>query len=228
MEPVILDDLPFEISTDAVRQRLRIKRESGFAEELVNMVQEARGTARVKALYKALFIETRGDDQVIINGILLKSPVLNRNLEGAYRAFPFVVTCGMELEEWERAIKNMMHRFWAHTIKEMILHSAVSFLEGYVAEHHNTGNLSIMTPGSLKDWPIEEQRPLFTILGDTVNTIGVHVTEGLVMVPAHSISGIMFPTEIRFESCQLCPRKKCSGRRAPYDKDMYERRYGRG
>ena len=109
-----------------------------------------------------------------------------------------------------------------------ILNSAVSFLERYIAEHHNTGNLSIMTPGSLKDWPIEEQRPLFTILGDTVNTIGVHVTESLVMFPTHSISGIMFPTEIRFESCQLCPRKKCSGRRAPYDKDMYERRYGGG
>lgn len=36
------------------------------------------------------------------------------------------------------------------------------------------------------------------------------------MVPVKSVSGIFFPTEIKFESCQLCPREVCISRRAPY------------
>jgi hypothetical protein len=41
------------------------------------------------------------------------------------------------------------------------------------------------------------------------------------MLPNKSVSGIRFPTEIAFESCQLCRRENCSSRRAAFDKNMY-------
>jgi hypothetical protein len=47
--------------------------------------------------------------------------------------------------------------------------------------------------------------------------IGVTLTDHCLMIPLKSASGIYFPTEIKFESCQLCPRATCVGRRAPYD-----------
>ena len=31
------------------------------------------------------------------------------------------------------------------------------------------------------------------------------------------MSGIYFPTEVPFISCQLCDRKNCPGRKAAYD-----------
>jgi hypothetical protein len=37
------------------------------------------------------------------------------------------------------------------------------------------------------------------------------------MVPRKSISGILFPSEEGFQSCQLCERASCPGRRAPFD-----------
>jgi hypothetical protein len=37
------------------------------------------------------------------------------------------------------------------------------------------------------------------------------------MIPTKSVSGIYFPTEITFYSCQLCPPKASDGRKAPYD-----------
>ena len=43
------------------------------------------------------------------------------------------------------------------------------------------------------------------------------LTDTFLMVPIKSVSGIFFPTEVSFESCQLCPRENCIGRRAPYD-----------
>jgi hypothetical protein len=82
-----------------------------------------------------------------------------------------------------------------------------------------------MAPGSLTDWPLREQRPLFALLGDTEALVGVRLTDSCLMLPNKSVSGIRFPTEKHFESCQLCPRPDCPGRRAPYDADLYDRRY---
>jgi len=84
-----------------------------------------------------------------------------------------------------------------------------------------------MSPGSLADWPMEQQRQLFALLGDVRGRIGVELTESCLMIPIKSISGLLFPTEIRFESCQLCPREGCPGRRAEHDPVLWERRYGK-
>ena len=32
-----------------------------------------------------------------------------------------------------------------------------------------------------------------------------------------------FPTEVKFESCQLCPREKCHTKQAPYDPGMVKK-----
>jgi hypothetical protein len=74
-----------------------------------------------------------------------------------------------------------------------------------------------MAPGSLADWPIEEQAPLFKLLGDVDASIGVKLTDSMLMLPAKSISGVYFPADVSFFSCQLCPRERCESRKAKYD-----------
>ena len=49
--------------------------------------------------------------------------------------------------------------------------------------------------------------------------------KNLRMKPIKSVSGIWFPTEESFESCRLCPREQCRGRRTPYDKNLFDRKY---
>ncbi|MCG8400671.1 MAG: vitamin B12 dependent methionine synthase, partial [Firmicutes bacterium] len=71
-----------------------------------------------------------------------------------------------------------------------------------------------------------EQKKLFSILGDCSEKIGVELTDSLLMVPVKSISGIFFPAEAGFESCLLCPRADCPGRRAAYDPELYNSKYG--
>ena len=80
--------------------------------------------------------------------------------------------------------------------------------------------------GSVEDWPIEQQEGLFSIFGGRVrieDLIGVKLTDRLLMIPIKSTSGIFFPTESRFEACQLCPREQCVGRRASYDKELVKK-----
>ncbi len=45
------------------------------------------------------------------------------------------------------------------------------------------------------------------------------------MIPPTSVSEIIFPSEVRFESCQLCRRGNCPSRQAPFDPNLAQR-YG--
>jgi hypothetical protein len=119
----------------------------------------------------------------------------------------------------------MLERFWADAIMEEALRAAFDALKDHLARQYDLGHTAFMNPGSLEDWPIEQQAPLFSLLGDPHAQVGVQLTDSYIMTPVKSVSGLHFPTEASFENCQLCPRDPCPGRRAPYDPDLYHTRY---
>ena len=225
MDSIILDHIPFQIDPDALMTTLRLKASAGHVAEIERLAQTAQRIGRPKGMYKVAYIEAKGEDFIDLGGPVFTSRVLRVNVEQAHKVFPYIVTCGMELHEWARSIDDLLQRFWAEAIGEMALRSAVRFLEKHLTEQYQFSQLSRMNPGSLADWPLEEQRVLFELLGDTQAAIGVRLTDSLLMVPTKSVSGVWFPTEESFASCQLCPREDCRGRRAPYDKDLFDRKY---
>lgn len=85
--------------------------------------------------------------------------------------------------------------------------------------------MSRMAPGSgaADVWPITQQKELFSIFGNVENLIGVRLTDTCLMIPIKSVSGIFFQTETTFETCQLCPREACVGRRVSYDPDLVKK-----
>jgi cobalamin-dependent methionine synthase I len=221
----ILDSVPFQIGLHVLTEKLHLKEGSNAIREVKRRVDEAQIVGKPKALYKASCIESKEDHGVLIDGVRLRSRVLRVNLEPVHRVFPFVATCGMELERWANRIEDLFERYCAETIKEMALRMAVKALEEHLARNYCEGSISRMCPGSLTDWPLQEQAPLFQILGDTEEAVGVRLTESLLMIPTKSLSGIFFFSELAFESCQLCAKERCPGRKAAYDKDLYEKRY---
>jgi hypothetical protein len=225
MESRILDAIPLQFDLDQLSKQLRIKEGAGHLEKLKKLAEQAQVVGKPKAFYRMAYIEERTDDRVKVNGVWLSSRVLQVNLEKAHRIFPFVATCGRELEEWSQPITDLLEKYWADAIKETALRQTVKYLNEYLVENFRPGNLSRMNPGSLPDWPLAEQRPLFTILGEGPGAIGMQLTEHFLMLPIKSVSGIWFPTEESFESCGLCPRENCRGRRAAYNQDLYARKY---
>lgn len=227
MESGVLNAIPFQIDLEQLAKQLRIKEGSGQLEKLGKLAEQARTAGKPKAAYRMAYIEERTDDRVKVNGIVLTSRVLRVNLDKAHRVFPFVATCGRELEDWSQGVTDILEKYWADAIKEMAVRQAVRGLNEFLLEHFQPGKLSRMNPGSLPDWPLSEQKPLFSILGEGARGIGVHLTDHCLMLPIKSVSGIWFPTEESFESCKLCPRDKCPGRRAAYDRELYDRKYRR-
>lgn len=225
---MILNNIPFEPDLDQLLKRLRIKAGSRRVDDLKRMVGDAQAIAKPKALYEVSFIESRGDDYVVVDGVTFKSRVLCVNLAPVHRVFPYVATCGVELERWASSIDDLLQNYWADTISEMALRSATEALHEHLDERYRPGKTSVMNPGSLPDWPLREQRPLFALLGDPERDIGVQLLDSLLMTPTKSVSGIRFSTEESFTSCQLCPRENCPSRRAPYDATLYDEKYRGG
>jgi len=217
----IIDAIPLDLDPVAVQTRLKAKDLQALAE----LIEQALSLAEARAVFTAAYIEKKGDHQVVIEGLCFKSRVLRRNLEDVGRVFPAVVTLGSRLEETARQSKDMLTQYYLDQIGNLILAEARSQLIRRLCRQFAVDTLSWMSPGSLEDWPIEAQRPLFALLGEAPAAIGVQLTESLLMLPAKSVSGIFFPSASTFFSCRLCPRERCEGRKARYD-ETAARDYG--
>ena len=217
----IIDNITVNISLDELRKRLHMQKDQDSG-ELQPLIDVAMQLIEPRALYDVHYIEEKLEDAVIVNGRRLKSRVLRKNLDQVERIFPFVITIGSKLGEKQAASTDLLENFYLDTIGNVALTSARKQLKRHLESQFALEKISSMAPGSLADWPIEEQAPLFKLLGDVNTSIGVTLTDSLLMLPAKSISGIYFPTEVSFFSCQLCPRERCESRKAKYNPKLAE------
>jgi hypothetical protein len=228
---IVLDDIPFTWDEERFLALNRMPASSPQASKARELGRRASSLARPKAVYKVCYVEERTEETVVLEGIRFGSRVLSSNLSQVERVFPYVATCGRELDEagssgapegpGEAGSRgnDLLVRFWLETIKGMALGCALEHLGNHLIETYGLrpDGLSAMNPGAgdRTVWPIAQQKQLFRLFGDLEALVGVQLTAGLVMIPAKTVSGIFFPTEVRFESCQLCSRENCPLRRAP-------------
>ncbi len=210
----VLEDIPFRLDEEAFLRLTRLPSLSNVQD----LLDRALPVARPKAAYKVCYVDRRSADKVEIGGQVFTSETLARNLEAVERVFPYVATCGTELDPLEASCPDLFARYCLDVLKELALGAARDRLLEHLREQHGAIRLSSMNPGSgdARLWPLGQQRPLFELLGGVQQAIGVRLTPSLLMLPNKSVSGLLFPSERHFESCQLCTREDCPRRRAPY------------
>ncbi|MBA2883142.1 hypothetical protein HNR65_003503 [Desulfosalsimonas propionicica] len=216
----ILDNFQPQINTAEIRKRLHLSADSPEWQSVENTVQEVAGLIRPKCAYKECHVDQKDDKSVTVEGVRFQSRVLRKNLEAARRVFPFVITIGAQLEETAAAQSDYLEQYYLDTIANVALQDAIQSVCARLREQYHLEKLSYMNVGSLEDWPLSQQRPLFSLLGDVEEAIGVRLSSSMLMHPSKSESGIFFPTEVSFFNCQLCPRKDCSSRKAAFDREM--------
>jgi hypothetical protein len=219
-----LTQIPFKPQVDALMQRAHVKPGTEDAAAFAALIERARPLACPKALYRESFVQGRDGDSVCIDDITFTSRALRLNLNDVVRVFPYVATCGKEMDQVELPAGDYLAVFWWDVIKGAALEQAIQFLNETLQRRYLLGNTSRMNPGSgdAAVWPIEQQRQLFGLLGDVEQQIGVQLTDWFLMVPNKTVSGLIFPTEVEFRACQVCHREACPNRRAPFDPDLWE------
>jgi hypothetical protein len=214
---VVLENLRVVLDPEEMKKHLRIRNEELW--EIAEPLIEAFHSVVGRAVYRPCFVESRGDNFIVLDGVVLTSKVLRKNAEGIERLFPYVVTIGNIVEETSKSCE-VLGQYYCSLIGDKVLRLAKEQLIEHLQEEFGLGELAFMSPGSLPDWPLPEQKPLFSLLGDVETAIGVKLNESCAMQPNKSVSGVLFPNEISFASCRLCTRERCPSRRAPYDKGL--------
>lgn len=216
----VIDHIPVTLDPSAVAKRLRHNPARASSVNLDELLALATSLIHLRAVYEVSYTGTKGEETVEVAGFTFRSRVLRRNLDQAQKVFPFIMTAGPALEAAASSAGDLLRQYYLEEMANIALENGAVWLAGRLKTRYGFSELASMDPGSLEDWPITEQPKLFSIFGDTERLIGVRLTDSMLMLPRKSISGIFFPSEEGFTSCQLCERAACPARRAPYDREL--------
>ena len=207
----------YEDDFDALARRLHVT--DDCVDEFRDIYEECLEIAAPKGVFSVCAVERAGKFTVV-GGHQFDSRVLAVNFEEQKRVYPYVISCGRELYERACAEEDPLYRFWIDGISEAALRAVGLKTREAVQETYGLGALNSVNPGSLADFPLPCQRPLFDLLGEGPDKIGLELTPTFLMLPYKSGSGIYFESEKHYENCSLCPRLTCPNRRAPYSEAM--------
>jgi hypothetical protein len=211
----ILDEIPPDFDLELMTAKLTPTR-FRVGEAFQDLIREARTLARPKAAFKVCRVEESvPEPEIYLDGVMFTGELLRDNLAGLKWAYAYVATEGPEMSEWTESLSNSM-KLLSWPIRYAALKLAEKELIKLIKSTFGLKQISSMNPGSLKLWPIEQQKPLFTLLGPLPETIGITLMTSMWMSPDLAASGIFFTSESEFCNCQLCPLEICEHRKTAY------------
>ncbi|MFP4422155.1 MAG: hypothetical protein ACLFRG_16560 [Desulfococcaceae bacterium] len=225
MKPILKIDIPFEIDVSSIRKNLEAEEKSLSGDSPERLAAEAKAVGRPKFWIHPQPVSKVGENTVRLGDHTFTSRAMAFHFSGLERVFPYLATAGTEMADWVDSLPEP-EKLYADRMAEAALAAALSGVEREIRERFGIESIARINPGSLVDWALEEQRILFSLLGDGGDRIGVALAENLLMFPLKSGSGIVFPDETGFVTCRLCQVSGCRLRRAPFEPGRYERVYG--
>jgi len=217
----VLDDIPVQIDVEMVLKSIKSNGANKRIEaELQGLIEMVVPVVRPKVIYQVAQVTLADGKRLGVNGVEFTHHVPSLSFSHGERLFPYVATCGLEIE----AMKfpgDLMKDYCLNILKNVILMRSVSkYFEDHLKQTFMLQELSRIGPGEAMG-STAQQTKLFSLLGDVESAIGVKLSAHNMMVPEKSTSGIFFETSVRIESCQLCPNE-CKNRRGPYDPELFK------
>jgi hypothetical protein len=217
-------EIPFSLNLPELMERMHLDPEGREAGPFRALAQKAEEIGRPKAAYREAYIESRSERSVTVGGVTFDSTALARNLDGLGRVFPFLATCGREMEQTPFEAGDLLAAYEWSFLQQELLSCELQHLKAHLERRYRLGTSAAMSPGSGDEhiWPIEQQRLLFGILGDLPDAVGVALTESGMMTPVKTVSGVRFAGRGDFRTCTVCRRRNCPNRSAPFDPELWE------
>ena len=218
-ERIVLS-VPLDFSVEEFAALCRIKKDSSAFEALEDTLPLIRQYGAPKAILKWANVDRINGDETTIEGVTFQSKVVADKLRETPRVFLSVVTAGEGLER-SGAFEDDP---FLNTYDGALLFHASKYMIRYMKEQFGFDGSSMLSPGSLPDWPIRNNFALFDMIGN-VDEIGVTLNEAGYIKPWNSGSHIHFSGD-GYQNCSLCKKLDCIGRRARFDRAEYLRIFG--
>ncbi len=220
MEPATILDIPFSPSYEKYTKIIRLDAYPDAEDSARMLFDAAVGKLQPKCIVTTTYIDSRikeGSEMVLkVGSSTFKGKVLSE-LDNVHRLFPYIATCGNEMETYDTSSLDMLAPFWLDTIKMMALGAARLHISQYIKDRYGIEKINSVNPGSgnVDIWPVQELTGIFDILYQGT-PIGVQLTPSSLMVPNKTISGMFYESDTSFTSCRYCERENCPGRKEPF------------
>ena len=133
----VIDNIPVKLELDDVVKKTRIRSMNDDFKDIINeLLAMALPIAKPKALFEISRVENRQGDSLEIGDRRFTSHVLRVNLEKTDTVFPYIVTCGREVDEIKIPEHQLMKYYFMDQIKEVIVRSALSYLLDHVRNNY--------------------------------------------------------------------------------------------
>jgi hypothetical protein len=213
-------EVPFTPSYEKYTKQIRLESYPDAEEAARSLFDETVENLQPKSLITMEYIEKRSKDDsgvvIQVGSSRFKGKVLSE-LDGVHRLFPYIATCGNEMESFDTSSLDMLAPFWLDTLKTMALGVIRLHTVQYIKDTYGIEKVSSVNPGSgnVDIWPVQELCGIFDLL-DQGNPIGVTLTPSSLMIPNKTISGLLYESDTTFTSCIYCEREPCPGRKEPF------------
>ncbi len=212
--------IPTDFTAEEFARLCRVKPGSSAFEEIEDALPLIRQYGSPKAIIKWANVDRVADDETTIEGVTFHSKVVADKLRDTPRVFLSVVTAGDGLERCGEFEGDP----FLNTYDGALLFHASMYVVNYMKEKFGFDGSSSLNPGSLPDWPIDNNFALFDMIGN-VDEIGVTLNEAGYIKPWNSGSHIHFSGD-GYQNCSLCRKYSCVGRRARFNRAEYIRIFG--
>ena len=218
-ERIVLD-IPLDFTVEQFAALCRFKPDSAAWEELEEALPLIRQYGAPGAIIRWANVERIEGDETTIEGVTFRSRVVADKLRNIHRVFLSVLTSGDGLERSGEFDGDP----FLDTYNTALLYHAYITMMTYMKDKFGFDGSSMLSPGSLPDWPIENNFPLFEMIGN-VDEIGMSLNKAGYIKPWNSGSHIHFSGD-GYQNCSLCKKYDCVGRRAPFNRSEYIRIFG--
>ena len=211
--------VPFTFNRAEFNKRVKIELYQGMEDEIEAILSIAKPLLTPKVLYGEFDVIHR-DDHIEISDQKFYDPKLLNRVSDVKKIYPYLVTCGTELDNEDSLKGDMLADFWLDALKQMGMDRAFNYVRTHIKTSSNIDKLYSINPGSDtcgEGWNIEDQKILFKIFGSNAADIGVTLNTSYLMSPNKTVSGFMFKSDKDFVSCQECKNINCSNRRMIHD-----------
>ena len=213
-----------DINIERVFRDIGYSADSEPSARMISLVNEYAENAfhLIEPTYSCIIRDIKlvqGSRIVIEGSIAFKSKVIARLLEQCEKAAVFVLTIGNHLEETVAQLARddlILQASVLDAIGSGVAEELGDFVQDRISEVARGQGFTIsrrFSPGYC-DWNVNQQKMVFRAMGD--DSAGVRLTEGCLMLPRKSISGIIgigHPDVENYNPCKTCDKQDCVGRR---------------
>ena len=133
----VLDNIPVKVGLNDVFNKTRIHSRNEVYEEVIQeLLDLINPIAKPKAVYDISPVDNKQGDSLDIGGVRFTSHVLRVNLDKVEKVYPYVATCGREIDEIEIPQHEIMKYYFMDQIKEIVARSALSYTQEHIRSNH--------------------------------------------------------------------------------------------